>query len=242
VKQAIVTGATGGIGHAIAIALRDAGYRVLALGRDGEALAALAAMEGMETRAVDLVDRAALRAAVGGVQADVLVNNAGMMPPLAAFPDLEEDQIDRAIAINLTAALALTRMVVPGMRDRGAGHVFFTGSTAGHAPFANLALYCATKAAIAGFAQALRLDLAPHGVRVTEIVAGRVETGLYRDVLPADQRAAMYAGGGAVQPQDVAAIVTAVLALPGHVDVARFDILPTHQATATGAPPKGTRA
>lgn len=240
-KQAIITGATGGIGRAIAIALRDAGYRVLALGRDAQGLAALAQMGGMETRAVDLADRDALRAAVAGVQADVLVNNAGMMPPLAPFPDLDEDQIDRAIAVNLTAALALTRMVVPGMRDRGAGHVFFTGSTAGHAPFANLALYCATKAALAGFAQALRLDLAPHGVRVTEIVAGRVETGLYRDVLPPEQRAAMYAGGGAVQPQDVAAMVMAVLALPGHVDVARFDILPTQPATATGAPPKGTR-
>ncbi|NBE06793.1 SDR family oxidoreductase [Paragemmobacter ruber] len=241
-KQAIITGATGGIGRAIAIALRDAGFRVLALGRDGQALADLARMEGIETRAVDLADREALRAAVAGVAADVLVNNAGMMPPLSPFTDLDEDQIDRTIAINLTAALALTRMVVPGMRDRGAGHVFFTGSTAGHAPFANLALYCATKAALAGFAQSLRLDLAPHGVRVTEIVAGRVETGLYRDVLPPEQRAAMYAGGGAVQPQDVAAMVMAVLALPGHVDVARFDILPTQPATATGAPPKGTRA
>jgi 3-hydroxy acid dehydrogenase / malonic semialdehyde reductase len=77
--------------------------------------------------------------------------------------------------------------------------------------------------------------MAPSGVRVTEIVAGRVETGLYRDILPEGQRAAMYAGGGAVQPQDVAAMVMAVLALPPHVDVARFDILPTHQATATGA-------
>lgn len=85
-----------------------------------------------------------------------------------------------------------------------------------------------------GFAQALRLDMAPHGVRVTEIVAGRVETGLYRDLLSPEARAAMYAGSSAVQPQDVADMLLAVLALPQHVDVARFDILPTHQATATG--------
>lgn len=237
-KQAIVTGATGGIGRAITLALRDAGYHVLALGRDRAALAELAREGAITATAVDLADREALRAAVVGVQADVLVNNAGMMPPLGPFPDLDEDQIDHAVAINLTAALKLTRMVAPGMRDRGTGHIFFTGSTAGHAPFPSLALYCATKAALAGFAQALRLDMAPHGVRVTEIVAGRVETGLYRDVLPADQRAAMYAGGGAVQPQDVAAMVMAALALPPHVDVARFDILPTHQATATGAKTK----
>ena len=111
-------------------------------------------------------------------------------------------------------------------------------STAGHAPFVNLATYCATKAAVSGFAAALRLELAPLGLRVTEIVAGRVETGLYRDVLPAEARAAMYANKTAVQPEDVADMVLAVLSLPQSVDVARFDILPTHPAAPTGAPNK----
>lgn len=237
-KQALVTGATGGIGRAITLALRDAGYQVAAVGRDPAALQALSREEGVTAVQVDLTDRAALRAAVQGLTPDVLVNNAGMMPPLVPFPNMTEADIDRTIATNLTAVLALTRMITPGMRDRGRGHVFFTGSTAGHAPFANLAVYSATKAAIGGFAGSLRLDMAPSGVRVTEIVAGRVETGLYRDILPEGQRAAMYAGGGAVLPQDVAAMVIAVLALPPHVDVARFDILPTHQATATGAKAK----
>ncbi|WP_434617983.1 SDR family oxidoreductase [Tabrizicola sp. M-4] len=233
--QAIVTGATSGIGHAITLALRDAGHDVLALGRDEAALAALDREPGITARRVDVTDRTALRAAIAGTEADVLVNNAGLMPPLTPFPDLDEAEIDRAISVNLTSVLALTRVVAPGMRARGRGHIFFTGSTAGHAPFANLALYCATKSAIAGFAQALRLDMAPHGVRVTEIVAGRVETGLYRDLLTPEQRAAMYAGNSAVQPTDVAAMLLHVLAMPPHVDVARFDILPTHQATATGA-------
>lgn len=237
-KQAIVTGATSGIGRAITLCLRDAGYRVLAIGRDPLALSALATETGIDAVKADLADHAALRNAVAGIEADVLINNAGMMPPLLPFADMEQVDIDRTIAINLTAPLALTRLVAPGMRDRGRGHIFFTGSTAGHAPFANLAVYAATKAAIGGFAQSLRLDMAPSGVRVTEIVAGRVETGLYRDILPEGQRAAMSAGGGAVQPQDVAAMVMAVLALPPHVDVARFDILPTHQATASGAKAK----
>lgn len=237
-KQAIVTGATSGIGRAITLALQDAGHHVLALGRDSDALADLAREPQITSRRVDLADRSALRAAVAGVDADVLVNNAGLMPPLCPFPDLAEEDMDRALAINLTAALSLTRLVTPGMRDRRRGHIFFTGSTAGHAPFANLALYCATKSAIGGFAQALRLDMAPHGVRVTEIVAGRVETDLYRDLLPPDQRAAMYAGGTALQPADVAAMLVHVLAMPPHVDVARFDILPTHQATPTGAKEK----
>lgn len=231
--QAIVTGATSGIGRAIALALKAAGHDVVAFGRRKEALAELQA-QGLRTRAVDLADRAALVSALAGLEPDILVNNAGMMPRLAPFCDLAGDEIDRAVAVNLGSVLAMTRAVAPGMCDRGRGHIFFTGSTAGHAPFANLALYCATKAAVGGFAQALRLDLAPHGVRVTEIVAGRVETGLYRDLLPDEARAAMYANASAVQPGDVAAMVTAVLDLPPHVDVARFDILPTHQATATG--------
>lgn len=231
--QALVTGATSGIGRAIALALHKSGHEVVALGRQQAALEDLRA-EGLVTRAVDLADRAAIAHALTGLEPEVLVNNAGMMPRLAAFCDLTEIEIDQALAVNLGAVLSVTRAVAPGMRARGRGHIFFTGSTAGHAPFANLAVYCATKAAVGGFAQALRLDMAPHGVRVTEIVAGRVETGLYKDLLGAEDLAAMYANALAVQPDDVAAMVTAVLALPSHVDVARFDILPTRQSTATG--------
>lgn len=235
--QAVVTGATSGIGQAIALALQAAGHEVIALGRNRAALAALTAA-GLRGIAVDVTDAAALDGALAGLAPDILVNNAGMMPPVRHFCDAEAGDIDLALAVNLGAVLKLTRALAPGMRARGRGHIFFTGSTAGHAPFANMAVYCATKAAVGGFAQALRLDMAPHGVRVTEIVAGRVETGLYKDLLSPEARAAMYAGHSAVQPQDVAAMVLAVLALPQSVDVARFDILPTHQATATGAPKK----
>ena len=236
--QALVTGATSGIGRAIAIALHDAGHQVVALGRNANALAELAAL-GLQTCQIDLTDAADM-AALADLTPDILVNNAGMMPPLGNFGDADLADIDQAINTNLRAPLALTRAIAPGMRARRHGHIFFTGSTAGHAPFANLALYCATKAAIGGFAQALRLDMAPYNVRVTEIVAGRVETGLYTALLPAEARAAMYAGNAAVQPEDVAAMLLAVLALPQSVDVARFDIVPTYQGVATGTPKKET--
>jgi 3-hydroxy acid dehydrogenase/malonic semialdehyde reductase len=234
--QALVSGATSGIGRAIALALHEAGHQVVALGRNAQALADLSAL-GLQTRQIDLTDAASL-ATLADLSPDILVNNAGMMPPLGNFCDADPADIDQAINTNLRAVLSLTRAIAPGMRARGHGHIFFTGSTAGHAPFANLAVYCATKAAIGGFAQALRLDMAPHGVRITEIVAGRVETGLYTALLPAEARAAMYAGNAAVQPTDVAAMVLAVLALPQSVDVARFDILPTQQGVATGTPKK----
>jgi 3-hydroxy acid dehydrogenase/malonic semialdehyde reductase len=240
-KQALVTGATGGIGRAIALALRDRGYAVTALGRDRAALAALARESNICPVAVDMADRPALRAAVAHLAPDVLVNNAGMMPPLVPFFELDEAEIDRTVEINVTSTLALTRLVLPAMVGRGSGHIFFTGSTAGHAPFAQLAVYAATKSAIAGFAQSLRLDLAAHGLRVTEIVAGRVETGLYRGRLPDDVRAAMYKDHAAVQPEDIAQMVLAVLDMPPHVDVARFDILPTRQGTPPGSMAKETK-
>ncbi|MDE2446474.1 MAG: SDR family oxidoreductase [Alphaproteobacteria bacterium] len=232
--QAVVTGATSGIGKAIALALREEGYDVFALGRRTEALVELEAL-GIKGIQVDLANREATRLAVQALQPDVLVNNAGIMPPLVNFCETRDEDIDQAIAVNIASVIYLTRMLAPAMRQRRSGHIFFTGSTAGHAPFANLAVYCATKAAIAGFAQALRLDLASTQVRVTEIVAGRVETDLYKNLLSLEARAAMYAGHSAVQPKDVATMVLAVLALPASVDVARFDILPTQPAAAMGA-------
>lgn len=238
-KQALVTGATSGIGRAVALSFRDAGYEVVAVGRQPEALAELGAEKGIRPLALDLSDTDALADAMSGLAPDVLVNNAGTMPPMINFCDQATEDIAKTVSVNLSSVLAVTRLIAPGMRERGRGHIFFTGSTAGHAPFPNLAVYCATKAAIGGFAQALRLDMAPHGVRVTEIVAGRVETGLYKTLLSEDARAAMYAGNSAVQPDDLARMVRAVLDMPHYVDVARFDILPTHQATTTGAQTKG---
>ena len=78
---------------------------------------------------------------------DVLINNAGMMPPLGNFADMKIADIEATLELNLSAAILLTRLVVPQMRDRSAGHILFTGSSAAHAAFANIAVYSATKAA-----------------------------------------------------------------------------------------------
>jgi 3-hydroxy acid dehydrogenase / malonic semialdehyde reductase len=237
--QALVTGATSGIGKAIALALHAAGHRVIAIGRDGTALSDLQA-HGLVPVALDLGQTTGLSdrlaEVLSDIAPDVLVNNAGMVAPPGNFCDMAEEDIHRQVATNLTQALLVTRSVAPGMRARGRGHIFFTGSVAAHTPYPNMAVYAATKAALGGFAQSLRLDLSPSGVRVTEIVAGRVESPLYKDVLSPEARAAMYAGNTAVQPEDVAAMVLAVLGLPRHVDVARFDIVPTRQPVAPQVP------
>lgn len=229
-STALVTGATSGVGRAIAHALASDGYDVLALGRNAAALAELAENPRITPLAVDLTNRMAVQEAVANVNLDILVNNAGIMPPLGSFQTRTHEDLDATIALNFSAQVALTRLVVPQMVARGRGDLIFTGSIAGHQPFPNMAIYCATKAAISSFAQALRLDLANHGVRVTEIVAGRVETNLYRDILGKEERQAMYTAGLTIQPEDVAKMVLAVLALPPSVNVSRFDIVPARQA------------
>lgn len=224
----LITGPTSGIGRAMAVTLAGAGYGVLALGRNRAALEALSAeAPGVEGLALDLADRAGLTAALDGRRIDVLVNNAGMMPVPGAFASMDADAIDRTLALNLGHTLWLTRLLLPGMLARGTGHLVFTGSSAAHAPGAGFAAYAASKAGIAAFATALRAEVSPHGLRVTELVPGRVETGLYTGVLPEEARAAMYQDGNALQPQDVADMLLALIRLPARASVTRLDLMPT---------------
>ncbi len=232
-RHALVTGASSGIGRAVALALAGAGYRVTATGRDRAALAHLSQASlsrgtGIETLPLDLDAPDTLAARLDGLSPDILVCNAATMPPPGPFDALTPAQIAQAVTVNLTAALLLTRHLLPAMRRRGDGHLVFVSSTAAHAPAPGAALYGATKAALGSFAQSLRAELAPDGIRVTEIVPGRVETALYRDVLGDQARANLYAGAPVVQPDDIAAMLLAVLALPRTTNVSRFDILPTY--------------
>lgn len=227
-QQVLVTGATSGIGRAVAVALRKAGYAVSATGRNQAALATLAAeAPGIETLCLDLSDRPAVAGALAGRRVDILINNAGVMPKPGSFDSMDFDAIDQTVEVNLQAVLFLTRLVLPQMRAARSGHLIFTGSSAAHAPGANFAVYAATKAAIAAFATSLRAEVSADGIRVTELVPGRVETALYKGVLSAEARQAMYEGGDALQPSDVAEAVLAVLQLPPRADVIRLDIMPT---------------
>lgn len=231
---ALVTGATSGIGKAITARLAGAGYDVIALGRSEATLEQMRSTPGIQPLAMDLTDREGLATALEGTEIDLLINNAGIIPPVVGFDQMAQSDIDATLEVNLSAAIAITRMVLPGMMTRKAGHVFFTGSTAGQASFPKMAVYGASKAAISSFAAALRCDVSGSGVRITEIVAGRVETNLYRDALTDQSRADMYSAFDAVQPHEVADMLLAVLQMPAHVDVTRFDILPTAQFVGGG--------
>lgn len=175
-RTALVTGASSGIGAAVASALAARGFRVFGTSRNPAAVTSPAA--GVEYLPLDLADRdsvTACAAAAGDV--DVLVNNAGesQSGPLEELP---ADAVQRLFQLNVFGALHLTQLVLPGMRARGYGRVVMVGSMLASFPLAYRSSYVASKAAVRGFASAARRELAPYGVGVCTVEPGAVSTGI----------------------------------------------------------------
>jgi short-subunit dehydrogenase len=178
---ALVTGASSGIGAVTAAALAERGYRVVVHGRDEQATAGVAmAVDGVPVCA-DLAregeaERLAERALeVGAGRVEVLVNNAGFgwQGDFGAMP---AGIAERLLAVNLTAPIALTRALLPGMRERDAGRVVFVSSIAGRVGVGGEAVYAATKAGLGCFADSLRGELRGTRVEVGVVVAGVIAT------------------------------------------------------------------
>jgi short-subunit dehydrogenase len=217
--SALVTGATGGIGSAIARALHARGARVLMTGRREELLEELRASLGerAEVVAADLAERdgpARLAEAAGAV--DVLVANAAL-PASGRVDDFEPGQIDRAIDVNLRAPMQLTRALLPGMVERGRGHVVFVSSLSGKAASPRSAIYSATKFGLRGFAAGLREDVEPLGIGVSIVFPGFVrDAGLF-----AESGVKLPPWVGTRAPEQVAdAVVRAIERERAEVDVA----------------------
>jgi uncharacterized protein len=170
----LLTGASGGIGEAIARALRGRGARLLISGRRADRLEALAAELGdaAEVAAADLAERDAVTSLAERAGAvDVLVANAAL-PASGPIDDFTPDQIDRALDVNLRAPIQLARALVPGMVERGGGHVVLVSSLSGKVASVGSSLYSATKFGLRGFAAGLREDLHGTGVGVTVVFPG----------------------------------------------------------------------
>lgn len=205
---AIVTGASRGIGRAIALRLA-AEYRIVALARDAARLGDLAgaiAAAGGECRPVvaDLARPEAIRRALAGLRADVLVNNAGLIikrPLLEMAPDEWHAMID----VNVNALYHVTREVLPGMIAARKGHIVNIASIAGRSAFPGGTGYVATKHAVLGFSESLMLEVREHGVKVSVVMPGSVATD------PAGPGADT---GWMLRPADVADVVAGILASP----------------------------
>ena len=168
----LLTGATGGIGQAIAAALDERGARLLLTARRAEQLQQVAATLGgrPEVMPADLTyDAGALAEQAGAV--DVLVANAAL-PASGPIDDFTAEEIDRALDVNLRAPIQLTRALLPGMVARGRGHVVFVSSLSGKVASVGSSLYSATKFGLRGFASGLREDLHGSGVGVTVVFPG----------------------------------------------------------------------
>jgi short-subunit dehydrogenase len=175
-RTALVTGASSGIGAAVAAALAERGYRVVGTSRNPDSIKEK--IEGVEYLALDLTDDASIEAcarAAGDV--DVLVNNAGESQS-GPIEELPMDAIERLFRTNVFGAVRLTQLVLPGMRARRYGRVVMVGSMLASFPLAYRSSYVATKAAIKGFANAARREVAPYGVGVTTVEPGSINTGI----------------------------------------------------------------
>ena len=179
-----MTGATGGIGGAIARALHARGAHVVLTGRREELLEELRASLGERAELVagDLADReGAARLAAGAGDVDVLVANAAL-PASGRLEDFDPDEIDRALDVNLRAPIQLTRALLPGMLQRGRGHVVLVSSLSGKVASPRSGVYSATKFGLRGFAAGLREDVEPRGIGVTVVFPGFVsEAGFFAD-------------------------------------------------------------
>jgi short-subunit dehydrogenase len=199
----LLTGASGGIGHAIARAFAARGASLILTGRRADVLEPLAAELGATALPCDLsrpedVDSLAARAIEANI--DVLVANAAL-PATGTLQELTWEQIQRMLDVNLRAPIALAHALVPSMTERQRGHMVFVSSLAGKAASPQSSIYSATKFGLRGFALGLREDLAPHGVGVSLVLPGFIrEAGMF-----ADADVELPPGVGTRSPEDVAA-------------------------------------
>ncbi|WP_067975956.1 SDR family NAD(P)-dependent oxidoreductase [Nocardiopsis trehalosi] len=236
----LVTGASAGFGTAIARRFAAEGHRVVVAGRRADRLDRLAADLGPDALPLplDVRDRAAVADAVAGLpgafaEVDVLVNNAGLALGLDPAQSADLDDWERMIATNCTGLVYCTRAVLPGMVERGRGHVVNLGSIAGTHPYPGGNVYGATKAFVRQFSQNLRADLHGTGVRVTCLepgLSGGTEFSEVRFHGDRDKAGDVYAGTRPLLPEDIADAVHWVVDRPAHVNVNTMELMPVAQS------------
>jgi NADP-dependent 3-hydroxy acid dehydrogenase YdfG len=246
VKTACITGATSGIGEAIAFRLARENMNLIVTGRREERLARLKkeieALCGVQVYALSFdvrnygeVCRAFGSLPDGWQEIETLVNNAGLAVGLDPLHEGAVDDWERMIDTNIKGLLYVTRAVSPGMVARKSGHIINIGSIAGKEVYPDGAVYCATKHAVDALSKGMRMDLLPHGIRVTQICPGAVETEFSLVRFKGDRRRAdrVYDGFVPLSAADIAEAVGFAVTRPPHVDVQDLLVMPTAQAAAT---------
>lgn len=245
-KQALVTGASAGIGEATAEALAREGADVVLVARRRERLEELAkriaADHDVEATpvALDVRDRDAVEEQIGddprvAEGTDVLVNNAGLARGKRPVHEADPDDWEEMVETNVLGLLYVTRQVLPHMVDRGSGHLVNLGSTAGRWVYEGGQVYCGTKHAVRAISEGTRMDIHGSGVRVTNIEPGLVETEFSEVRFHGDEERAeqVYEDTRPLVAGDIAESIVWCLQRPAHVDIQELVIFPTDQASMT---------
>ena len=245
-KIVFITGASSGIGEGCARKFASQGSDLIRNARNVDKLNEL--KNELETSygvrvyllPFDVRDRKAAMEALASLpkewQAiDVLINNAGLVIGVDKEFEGNLDEWDVVIDTNIKALLAITRLVVPGMVERGRGHIVNIGSIAGDAAYPGGSVYCATKAAVKALSDGLRIDLVDTPLRVTNVKPGMVETNFTAVRYRGDKQAAdnFYKGIRPLTGDDIAETVYYAASAPEHVQIAEVLVMPTYQATGT---------
>jgi serine 3-dehydrogenase len=239
-KTAFITGATAGIGAAAARKFVGAGWRVVGTGRRCDRLDALATELGeafhplgLDMTAADGFGQVLATLPEAFRSIDLLVNNAGLAPPMSPLQDASQDALDTVLETNIDGLVALTRTLLPGLIERK-GAIINLSSVAATYPYRGGAVYAGSKAFVRQFGLGLRCDLAGTGVRVTSIEPGMVETEFTLVRTGGDQAAsdALYANMNPMTAEDIADTIFWVASLPPHININALELMPTSQSWA----------
>ena len=241
-----ITGASSGIGRATATAFAHEGARLLLCARrldkleDARQSLLEAGAPEVKTFELDVRDQSAVNAALSALPEnwkaiDILVNNAGLSRGLSKLQEDDPENWEEMIDTNVKGLLYVTRAIVPGMIERGRGHVINMRSTAGHQTYANGAVYCATKAAEKSISEGLRIDLIGNPVRVTSVDPGMVQTDFSAVRFRGDEERAakVYQNITPLQPEDIAETIVWAASRPAHVNIHTIVLTTIDQANST---------
>lgn len=242
-RIAFITGATSGIGEATATLLAKNNFKLILCGRRKDRLESIAKKLGtlteVATLSFDVRNQQDVIAAIRSLpepwqKIDALINNAGNAHGLAPIQSGDASDWDAMMDINVKGLLYVSREIMPGMVERKKGHIINLGSIAGKEVYANGNVYCASKFAVDAITQGMRIDLNPHGIKVTGIHPGMVDTefALVRFKGDADRAKNVYKGLQPLKAEDIADLILFALTRPDHVVVADMTVFPTAQASA----------
>jgi len=242
-KTALITGATSGFGHAIALRLAGLGYNLVVTGRRAERLEELTKQLQSDysikviSLCFDVRDNSACSEAINSLppafhKIDVLINNAGLAAGASPFQESDLADYEKMIDTNVKGLLYMTKLVVPGMIEQQSGLIINLSSIAGIEVYPNGSVYCASKHAVNAITKGLRLDLVKHGIKVSSVSPGMAETefSIIRYHGDEEKAKAVYAGLIPLNAEDIADTIEFIVTRPAHVSINDIQINPAQQA------------